>query len=296
MDSLKHVEMLAHGLGVDMLSEIKSEVASIETTLADLSMPVQNLRPESQFALKRMTGYIQEAERISASLFNYEKRIGDIKRISGIKEIEDLEAELAQTQSRYEAGRLTRQIHHLKSIHSRKLSDLISTQQLTLQERLRLVNIWKSILNYEIHILDECKNQIVRNIVESANSSADSETIEMVRERLKSLSVKDSIISELKLDMSAVNIANIHILHKTLMEQLNDIGRIESAVEEKRQVVQILNVIAADIRSKLTDAPPPEEPFSFSPSAAESAKETIKGVSPPPPLPGQASRTVIKKT
>jgi hypothetical protein len=295
MDSLKHVEMLAYGLGSDMLSEIKNEVASIEATLADLSISIQDLRPESQFAMKRMGGYIQEAERISSSLFNYEKRIGDIKRISGIKEIQDLEAELSLPKSHHEISRLKRQIHHLKSIHSRKLSNLISTQQLTLQERLRLVNIWKSILNYEIHILDECRTQIIRNIVLAANSSADSDTIDMVRERLKSLSVKDSIVSELKLDMSAVKIANIHILHKTLVEQLNDIGRIESAVEEKRQVVQILNVIAADIRDKMIDAPP-EEPSAMPPFVAESAKETITDASPPSSSQGPASRIFTKNS
>ena len=198
MSSEKHVEMLASGLGGEMLDEITDEVHSIETTLKSLSISVESLRPESQFAMKRMKGYIQEAERISSTLFNYERKVGDIKRSAGVKDVVEIEEKLKTNNSPSEINRLKRQLTHLKSLHARKLSELVSNEQQILQQRLRLINIWKSILNYEIHILEECKSKIVQQIVTCANSSGDAEIIEMVRNRLGSLSVKDSVISELK--------------------------------------------------------------------------------------------------
>lgn len=293
MDILKHTQMLADGLGSDLLSEIRNEVVSFESMLKDLSISIQDLRPESQFALKRASGNIQDAERISATLANYEMRVMELQRNPGIREISDLEEQLRQTTSRNEMARLKRQILHAKSIHSRKLSDLISTQQQVLQERLRLINIWKSILNYEIHILEDCKNTIVKTIVAMANSSGDAETIEMVRERLRSLSVKDSLISEIKLDLTDLHVANIHVLHKALTDHLNEIQRIETTVEEKRQVVQVLSSIVKDIRNKLP-SPPPEEPPLFPPSAARAA-EPSKKEPPDSSLPSSSTRMTYQK-
>lgn len=275
MDRSKRVEMLANGLGNEMSAEIAREVESIESTLQELGVSPSSLRPESQFALKRLRGFIPESERIAASLFNYERKVGDIKRGAGVKDIIQMEEQLPRCGSMQEAGRIKRQILHLKSIHSRKLSELVTNEQQLLQERLRLINIWKSILNYEIHILEECKTSIVKNIVTTANSSGDTEIVEMVRERLRSMSVKDSIIDNLKLDLTALKVANIHVLHKTLNEQLNDIGRIETAVEEKRQIVQVLSAISRDIRRQLPN-PPPEPVLDIPLPSSDEKKESSK--------------------
>lgn len=259
MKSSRHVEMLAKGLGSDMLSEIRQEIESIDSSLREMSILPSQLRPESQYAIKRMKGYIPESEKISSCLYTFERKIGEIKRQKSIQDINAIEEKLPTCDSLSESGRLKRQLSHLKSIHARKLSDLISNQQQLLYERLKLINIWKSILNYEIHILEDCKTIIVKQIVVKANGSGSAEIIEMVRERLRSLSVKDTLASQLKIDMSSAKVANIHILHKTIEEQLNDVGRVETAIQEKRQVVQVLSSIAKDIRSQLPDAPPEED-------------------------------------
>ncbi len=295
MDTNKHVEMLAYGLGNEMLTEITNEVESLETTLNNFAIDAQSLRPESQFALKRMKGFIQEAERISASLFTIERRVGDIKRSSGIRDILDIEEKIKLCDSVHESGRLKRQILHLKSIHAKKLSDLVSNEQQVLQERLRLINIWKSILNYEIHILEECKTMIIKKIVVSANSSGDPDIIEKVRDRLRSLSVKDSVISDLRLDMSSVHIANIHILHKTLNEQLKDIDKIEIVVAEKREIVQVLNDIARDIQEQLPENLsefPAEKAISV--SNAENPKSTLSPTTKPANFDPSRTRMAIR--
>ncbi len=279
MERSKRVEMLANGLGNEMLAEITREVESIESTLDELGVSPSSLRPESQFALKRLRGFIQESERIAASLFSYERKVGDIRRSAGVKDIMQMEEQLPRCGSAQETGRIKRQILHLKSIHARKLSELVSNEQQLLQERLRLINIWKSILNYEIHILEECKAFIVKNIVTAANSSGDADIIEMVRERLRSMSVKDSLIDNLKLDLTALKVANIHVLHKTLNEQLNDIGRIETAVEEKRQIVQVLSAISRDIR-RLLPNPPPEPVLDIPLPSSDEKKDSSKTSSP----------------
>ncbi|MGC9328496.1 MAG: hypothetical protein ACP5I1_12745 [Candidatus Hinthialibacter sp.] len=272
MRNSHHIEMLAKGLGGDMLSEIRQEINFVDSSLRDLSLSPSQLRPDAQFAIKRMKGYIPETEKVSTCLFAYERKIAEIKRQKSIQEIYDIEKKLQHCDSLSESGRLNRQLTHLKSIHARKLSDLNSNQQKMLHERLKLINIWKSILNYEIHILEDCKSIIIKKIVETANASGSSEIIDMVRGRLRSLSVKDTVISQLKIDKPSAKIANIHILYKTIEEQLNDVERVETVVQEKRRVVQMLNSIANDIRSQLPDAPPEEAPAMFPGQTEESVK------------------------
>ena len=57
------------------------------------------------------------------------------------------------------------------------------------------------------------------------------------------------------MDMGALKVANIHILHRTLNEQLDDIDRIEKAVENKKQIVEVLNNIVQEIQRQVPNAP-----------------------------------------
>ncbi len=286
----QHIQMITYGTSDEMLSQLKKEVAYVDQFLEDLSVSPNSLKPESQFALKRMKMFLNDAEKISLTMGTFQQRVKNIERISGIIQINQLEEKINICDNALEMGRLTREMRNLKSVHSRKLSELVSNKQQLLQEQLRLIYIWKSILNYEIHILEESKNMIIQKIVTSANSSGSVEIIQMVRQRLSSLSIKDSIFTESKVDNKAINIANIHVLQRTLDEQVNDVTRIETVISDKRLIVSILNDIASDIKEKVPSAP--KEPAE---SVAPTSSASTTPAAPAAPLPKQPTIGMVYK-
>jgi len=277
----KYIEMMHDVTSIDMLSEIKNEISNVDQFLEDLSVSPKSLKPESQFALKRMKMFLNDAEKIHITLDTYKQRVRNIERISGIIQVNQLEEQISQCNNPIEMGRLTREMRHLKSSNSRKLSELVSNKQQLLQEQLRMTFIWKSILNYEIHILEESKNILIQKIITSANSSGSAEVIQMVRQRLSSLSIKDSIVPEAKVENNSIHIANIHVLQKTLTEQITNVTQIEKVISDKQAIVTILNAIANDIKEKVPSAP--SEPVESVAPPAAAAKTPVATPATPSP-------------
>lgn len=248
----------------EILVEIAAEINTVDALLRDLSISLDSFRPQIQFAFRRMNACKKETESIVASIDHMERKIQDFDQNPAIQQI--LQLEVKKSENPQFTNQLIREIRHLKSIHAQKISSRVSVQRQLLQERLRLVRIWKSVLSDEIQILEETRKLLIEKITALAHYADDPATQEMIQIRLKEISSRDNSISEKKFDTSKIQVANIHVLRETLLKQLSDITCIERVVGEKREILKSLNQVILELEAQITHTPletpsPVEEPL-----------------------------------
>ncbi len=248
---------LANSHHRDILVEIVGEIHTVDSLLKEVSLDIENFRPEIQYAFRRMIASRQETESITNAIDHQERKILELDQNPAIQKILELEQELKKSATPQYVYQISREIRHLKSIHAQKISARVSIQRQLLQDRLRLVRTWKSVLSDEIQILDESKKVLIDKIISLADSVADPELKDMAVTRLREITGREISVSMTKLDLAKIPVANIHVLRETLRQQLNDVARIENAITEKREVVKTLNKIIVEMEEKCASASPP---------------------------------------
>jgi hypothetical protein len=235
----------------EILVEIVAEVNTIDSLLREISIPVEQFRPEIQYVFRRINAYKTEMEGLSVSIDLLDSKIQKLDRSPDIQRILQLEADLKKSATAQYINQLSRELRHLKSIHAQKISSRVSIQRALLQERLRMIRAWKSVLSDEIQILEESKKLLIDKIVALAQYTNDPAILDTIRSQIKELSDKKIPFQDTKWDASKIPVANIHVLRKTLTHHLNDVARIERVVEEKRDILKSLNKIVIELKSQI---------------------------------------------
>ncbi len=245
-----HLQKYAYSHHQDILGVITGEIKNTNAILQDISVPSELFSPKVNLAYKRLASYQNETEEIVLSIDLHLQRINELEQNPALQKISQLETEIKNNKSPLLLNSLNRELLHLRSIHANKLSALIALQQSVILKRSTLVQNWKSALSDEVMILEESKRILIDKIINMAHDSEDSETIQMVHDRIKELTGNeiDSRINKHK--SSSVNIANIHILRKSLLDQLDEVEHIDKVIANKRQVIKALNKIIAEMAQK----------------------------------------------
>ena len=247
----KQADFFANGDGQAIQSQMKNEMQSVHSILNQIQIPRESLSSSSQQSFIRMETSIKESADIADRFIIYQRRLREAERKPGIREIIKLEADLNACSKTQDVMRINRELQHLKSIHSSKLSNLVQCQQGLLKERLELLKTWKNVLLLEMNILDDCKNIIKRRILDKTRELGDPDNEKIVKQIMENLSAADILIQDIKFDVAKVNVNNVHVLQEMFSEQMEFIRKVEMAVNEKRVAVETLSSIIHTLQGEL---------------------------------------------
>lgn len=274
-DIRKRIEVLANGNSKDILDELNREIESFQEMSKQFQAFEDAFSPESRFIYKEFNLHRKSANRISTAMDTCQRKLIVLESKPGIKRICEIEEKLNDQQSIKQYGQLNRELSHLKQRHAKDLSEMVLNRQGILKERLKFIQLWKTILLSEIKILEECKNLLRRNILEEVNQSGDTSLRGVIEEKLKSLNLQITPIQDIKINASTLQVSNINILRKTLIDQLNHVVKIEKTIREKKHSVQVLT----ELHQRYSDELPAEARLSpqdlqmeTSPAAREAGK------------------------
>ncbi len=280
MDIRNHLETLANGDGNQIVDGMKNELDIVSTFMNDLSISAEKLTPETRLHWFQSKQIIQTAEKNATVLDKHAKRVDDLENKRPVREYLRLQQEMRNTRSPIEYGKLNRQIKQLKDSASRDLSDLVSNQHQVLLKRINLVNHWKSLLAVEIRVLEECKVYILQSAKSTAEASGDVELLDDVIQQIHLLQGPPHELEGYAVNLSALQTANIHVLRKTVKNQLDEVVKLEKLIAEKRIALNTLTDIAKRLNSGLPDElqQKPVEPV---PTASDSGPQPNESRPPP---------------
>jgi len=247
----KSIELLAEGEGKDILDEIKQDIEAMKSFLHQIPHGSHYMGMESEASIKQMETIQKKSEAIAYAMNESMIKIHAIEKQPWMKQINQMRCQIEQSESSIAASRLQRDIRYTESLNSNVLSKLATYKKQLLIERLSLTRNWKMILSMEIHILEKCKEGLLKKIVENANAAGDLSILEMAQEKLKAYSNHEKIDSVLAQKAPPVEVDNIHVLRTILEQQIGDLERIEETIAEKKIVLQSLCEIVLQFENQL---------------------------------------------
>ena len=194
---------------------------------------------------------MKKAEQLSISMETVSRKLKFIESKTVIQRIRRLETEIQTCSNPQEFGRLNRDLKHFKSQSATDLSDLVSNRQQLLVGRLNIIQVWKSLIICEIHVMEEGKKILVHDIWKKLESVEDPSLREEIQTKLKTIDLDDITLPDTKIDQSAVRVANVDKLREMLVKQLDNVINIERAVVEKKKQFAELSRIFKEIKRQL---------------------------------------------
>jgi len=204
LDIRKHIEILANGESQQIYEEMKKEVEGIDSFFEGNEFICRSLAPQTQFTLKNMNTYLRKAQQTATCMDSLHRKIKTTESKPGISKLQKIEKELKGCSNPLDYGRLNRDLRFLKSKHSTEMADLVSNRHQLLVSRLNIIQVWKSLLICEIHILEEGKNILIKKIIEGAEKSDDPELQDMVHQKLQDIGMELPAIDNKKIDTTRV--------------------------------------------------------------------------------------------
>ncbi|MDX9754770.1 MAG: hypothetical protein RBU29_12470 [bacterium] len=288
MDMRNHIVLLANGDSAKIFAEIKKEIETTRNLFMENPEIQSVVPPATRFAMENMTAYATKAEKVSITMDTLSRRIQLIESKAAIQKIQSLEKQLKSCDSPQEYGRINRDLRFLKGKSAADLSELVSSQQQLLVERLNIIQIWKSLLICEIHIFEELKKALIKMVLEGAYASGDGTIQELVFTKLKQIDIDINSIGDLnpRAALSNVSMSNMNQLRETLIHQLDHVVVIERRIIEKKQTYMELNTIFSQLKQYLPEKS--DRASGLGSGSAPAAGE--KEVKPDPPSSPSTSR------
>ncbi|MBD3266511.1 hypothetical protein GF373_07555 [bacterium] len=255
MDIRNHIQTLVNGNSHNIYQEIKNEVDTVNLFFADNEEIQNKLPPQTQFSLKNMVSYLKKAEGIATKMDSYTNKIDAIEAKPDIRKMLDLEKEIEKSHDPREFGRMKRDLSALKTRFSSDLSKIASLKQQLIIHRLNIIQVWKSLLVCEIHIMEEGQKAMLNRIREGMEESDDPEFRALMAEKLMEVKIGQEQFQEIKIDTSALHTANVDKLKKTLVNQLDNVVKIENHLSQKKQEFTELSQVFNELKDKLPPEP-----------------------------------------
>ena len=217
------------------------------------------------------------------SMETYARKIKFYETKPAIQRILKMEKDIKTCILPQEFGRLNRDLRNMKSQYAPDLSDLVSNRQQLLVSRLNMIQVWKSLVQCEIHVMEEGKKIVVQQIIKNLESVEDPSLRESVHNKLLSINMDGFNLEDTKIDTAAVRVANVEKLREVLVKQLDNVITMERTVIEKKTQFSELSRIFKDMKNQLPDVEIKDTPFIPAVSLAtneEPQKEAVKVATP----------------
>ncbi|MBI1387089.1 MAG: hypothetical protein GC154_01400 [bacterium] len=276
----EHLLNLANGNGDAIIQNMNHELEDVVSLMKRFSITVETLPPEKKMLWMDAQNTVRASEKHAITLDTHLKRIRILEGKKGVVEILKLEDEKKTANSPAAFGRINRQLTHLKDVHAREMSELISNRHQALLIRIQLVDRWKSLLASEIQLLEACRLHVVNFALSAAEDSGDHSFLETVKTKLQSLMSGIDQAQFTKINTSTLHSANFHVLKKTVLHQLDEIVKIEKKIVERKETLQQVSAIFSDLKMQMP------EPDIAPPLADEIAAPQQNQPDPPPSQPG----------
>lgn len=251
MDIRERLEILANGRGQRIAEEIKSEVETVNSMMKQFSITLELLKPPVRFQWLQAQGFVGESAKLSDQLDRFLDKVKSLETKRGVRDYILLESQRGDASDPREYGQINRRMKTLKDMHARDLSDMVSNRHQAMLTRIKIVNRWKTILAYEVPILENCRNLILANAEQAAERSGDAELLEKVRDKLKSIQAHAAEIRSNAANISSLQNASIHVLRKTVIHQLDEVVKLERVISEKKQSLKELSEIVTGLKQEL---------------------------------------------